>query len=847
MSNLIQIGSDYFIKSEKIRIFPCAYRGTKEVTLSSDPSATRTIAFQPTARSFSEENLTNNYTKLGTTASYLISNSYYSDEHKIELLLGGYYLVVWLTDDDITTIADNDLQFCLSTIEVKLYDYATESGGDSASMQASTTIIQNLASSSTAVGDQLDINNGGTYYFSGVKLAKNTTNYTYSLNIFDKDKNFLYESRPIFENLKTGHGFNSLVNAGNTVDEVAACIANGDYSIALGKSTIVDGDCGFAIGEFAVSNGNAAVACGTNAVANGNYSFSCGDTTNAIASGSVAFGKNTQAYSENQLVIGQFNEIPAGDQVPEAAFTIGIGASETSRKNLLNILKNGDVVLDGNNNAVAIGTASKKASLLVSDTLNLDDAGNLTLSKNAKFNFGTGLVIDNTNTAANTAKMTLNGSFHETSTFTLGTYKNAPDVKISSSETSINYSNVNIGNDVSNVAILDNNITVHNKDIIIDTANTIKINNATIFDTSNSTLNNTLHITNLGDSRTVVTVGNVKADTYPDASLATKCGLFTNGNLQAIVSDDKKFSVEFNNDQNKLSFGNKFEVDAKTSQSTFNTNLNILNKVNITNANANCFEVVIDSTSITASAINNISAVKATISCSNVTASANISAATVNINNPTLSDKPLTITPTTIEGPVTIIKTPAITVDASQVDINGKAIVNCNSITSAKQDEGTKINGENLISANAFKLGKLQGESSFVIEGSGSSSSKFFNVNGTTRITGDTDVTGNLTVSGTVKANELDTNSDVRLKENIVDFVCEKSILDLPVKKFSYIADESKTVHIGCLAQDLQQICPELVHTDSNGYLSIEESKLIYLLIDEVKKLKEEVKKLEEK
>ena len=57
MSNLIKIDNDYFIKSEKIRIFPCAYRGTKEVTLSSDKTTRRTIAFQPTARSFSEENL----------------------------------------------------------------------------------------------------------------------------------------------------------------------------------------------------------------------------------------------------------------------------------------------------------------------------------------------------------------------------------------------------------------------------------------------------------------------------------------------------------------------------------------------------------------------------------------------------------------------------------------------------------------------------------------------------------------------------------------------------------------------------------------------------------------------
>lgn len=81
--------------------------------------------------------------------------------------------------------------------------------------------------------------------------------------------------------------------------------------------------------------------------------------------------------------------------------------------------------------------------------------------------------------------------------------------------------------------------------------------------------------------------------------------------------------------------------------------------------------------------------------------------------------------------------------------------------------------------------------------------------------------------------------SDIRLKENIQDYKCSKSILDLPIKKFDYI-DGSKN-NIGCIAQDLQEICPELVIEDNKGYLTINESKLIYLLIQEVKDLKAKV------
>lgn len=89
--------------------------------------------------------------------------------------------------------------------------------------------------------------------------------------------------------------------------------------------------------------------------------------------------------------------------------------------------------------------------------------------------------------------------------------------------------------------------------------------------------------------------------------------------------------------------------------------------------------------------------------------------------------------------------------------------------------------------------------------------------------------------------------SDARLKENIVPFKCDKSILDLPIYKFNFKSDTSKSDHIGCLAQDLKAICPEIVHENGDGYLSIEETKLVYLLIDEVKKLKVEIKNLEDR
>jgi hypothetical protein len=99
-------------------------------------------------------------------------------------------------------------------------------------------------------------------------------------------------------------------------------------------------------------------------------------------------------------------------------------------------------------------------------------------------------------------------------------------------------------------------------------------------------------------------------------------------------------------------------------------------------------------------------------------------------------------------------------------------------------------------------------------------------------------------VSDTISSPKFIATSDRRLKENLVPYSPATSILDLPVYTFNFIADPEKNTHLGCMAQDLQKICPELVYTKQDGYLGIEENKLVYLLLDEVKKLKAELSEL---
>ena len=106
-------------------------------------------------------------------------------------------------------------------------------------------------------------------------------------------------------------------------------------------------------------------------------------------------------------------------------------------------------------------------------------------------------------------------------------------------------------------------------------------------------------------------------------------------------------------------------------------------------------------------------------------------------------------------------------------------------------------------------------------------------------------ITDQIKAYGQITAQSFNATSDARLKENFQYLIPQKSILDLPIYKFDFI-NGSKN-QIGCKAQDLQEICPEIVNEDNNGYLSIQESKIVYLLIDEIKQLKNEVNKLKSK
>lgn len=120
-------------------------------------------------------------------------------------------------------------------------------------------------------------------------------------------------------------------------------------------------------------------------------------------------------------------------------------------------------------------------------------------------------------------------------------------------------------------------------------------------------------------------------------------------------------------------------------------------------------------------------------------------------------------------------------------------------------------------------------------------------INSTGVITANNDIKcgGNITLNSTtgeITAQSFNALSDARLKTNIKPLTYHNSILDIPVREY----DWKKTGEhaIGFVAQELQEVYPELVDENEDGVLSIKETKLVYLLIEEVKKLKKEVEDL---
>ena len=105
---------------------------------------------------------------------------------------------------------------------------------------------------------------------------------------------------------------------------------------------------------------------------------------------------------------------------------------------------------------------------------------------------------------------------------------------------------------------------------------------------------------------------------------------------------------------------------------------------------------------------------------------------------------------------------------------------------------------------------------------------RWFNTNGVEKMS--LADNGNLTISGVYSP------SDARLKTNVQPLTNPLDIvLALRGVTFNRISDETQQTHVGLIAQEVEQVLPEVVITDHAGYKSVAYANIVSVLVEAIK------------
>ena len=113
-------------------------------------------------------------------------------------------------------------------------------------------------------------------------------------------------------------------------------------------------------------------------------------------------------------------------------------------------------------------------------------------------------------------------------------------------------------------------------------------------------------------------------------------------------------------------------------------------------------------------------------------------------------------------------------------------------------------------------------------------------------VAGGVGVTGNIYASGDVISPNFYSQSDLALKQNVVNI---KNPMDklMGISGVSFKWKNNKAKAVGIIAQDVEKVLPEAVSTDGQGFKVVSYDSLIPLLIESVKSLKAELDLLKNK
>ncbi|WP_421896539.1 tail fiber domain-containing protein [Marinoscillum sp.] len=101
---------------------------------------------------------------------------------------------------------------------------------------------------------------------------------------------------------------------------------------------------------------------------------------------------------------------------------------------------------------------------------------------------------------------------------------------------------------------------------------------------------------------------------------------------------------------------------------------------------------------------------------------------------------------------------------------------------------------------------------------------------------------GDIDVSGTISGQTVVQTSDQRLKENIRNQVnALEKVKSLRGVTFEWKNDDQNEQHIGFIAQEVEEVYPEMVNTKADGYKAVNYAVLVSSLVEAIKELDKKV------
>lgn len=847
----------YFIESENVKVFPCSYRGFND-----DKNI-----FDPEASGFTEYNFANIYGKQTKLISWT--------DNLLKCIIDGYYF-------EIKNIAPADL-----FINDKLYKFAIVLDPIDIVGSYQTKVLKPINGDNKNYLDT-KIGNDNTYYFTGLALIDKDADINGAIYFspckLDKTNTVVidWQAYRLTDALGTSNGDGSVrmlgtVKTGEDNESISTvCHAAGENAFAIGDNTSADGDF--------------SVAGGVESHANHKNSIAIGDHVNTSADNQVVFGTYNKENTESALIIGNgistdkknILEISkAGDinaagkldvagnisssngglQLTNGFISVDNGyeyqkilSTTTYDSNLTYYEKNAETDEMTEKTVTAKTFASLKNNLYIKlhHLSSLDNNGNLLVDGNAQANKKLTVKeqaeIDGDITGH--GNLTINGA-GKAHALTLGSQANIGDYGSitvygkGAQETKIKAFSV----DNEGAATIAKTLTVGTNKLVID-AKGVSINNKKVTIANPTTINNTLAVNG------VATITDNKVKTTINKDLINYNNNFTVTNTGDITAKSLTLANGYTvtnaeSEETTIHYGITEDGKITGSELTLKDGYKIASDGNATLKDLVINNVTLDGIKIEKGSysvkesdgireINNSDALKITKYIESSDSGMEEATQGLHVNGKI-----------TAAGDFAIGESNGATTKITQ---GGTAYFKQGLLV------GGKVKGANEPDDNVtFRIASFSSEAdqiSYADLKGDLNVKKYNNKAGNLTVDGDTTISGSLTIGNInfnknnitgitkIQAKTFDAISDVRKKTAIKDYICKKSILDLPIKEFEFIDDETHTKHIGCIAQDLQEICPEIVHEDADGYLSIEETKLVYLLLQEVKELKKELKTL---